>query len=71
MTGTFFSHRNTPLFVLIFYETFLPVNDDYTLIGEYIEYFNTILGEYKVPYLDGTCDYITEDDFDGVQVIHL
>ena len=33
------------------------------------EYFNTTLEEYRVKYLNGTSDYITKCDFDGVQVI--
>ena len=31
-----------------------------------IKYFNTTLEEYKVIYPDGTSDYITKGEFDGV-----
>ena len=36
-----------------------------------IKYFNTVLKEYKVAYPDKTSDYLTIDDFDGIQVILL
>ena len=34
-----------------------------------IEYFNTLLEQYMVKYQDGTDDYITEADIDGVDII--
>ena len=34
-----------------------------------IEYYNTKLKEYKVNYLDNTSDFVSHDDFDGVEVI--
>lgn len=37
-------------------------------VGDIIHY-NTALEEYKVVYPDDTSDYITKNDFDGVQVI--
>ena len=39
-------------------------------IGD-IEYFNTTLEKCKVRYPNGTSDYITKDEFIGVQVILL
>ena len=37
-------------------------------IGD-IKYFNTLLKKYKLVYPDKTSDYLTIDDFDGIQVI--
>ena len=34
-----------------------------------IEYYNAKLKEYKVNYLDNTSDFVSPDDFDGVEVI--
>ena len=34
-------------------------------IGD-INYFNTVLNEYKVAYADKTSDLLTIDDFDGI-----
>ena len=34
-----------------------------------IEYYNAKLKEYKVKYLDNTSDFVSPDDFDGVEVI--
>lgn len=34
-----------------------------------IEYYNTKLKEYKVNYRDDTSDFLSPDDFDGVEVI--
>ena len=39
-------------------------------IGD-IKYFNTVIKEYKVAYPDKTSDYLTIDDFDGIQIILL
>ena len=36
-----------------------------------IKYFNTVLKEYKVAYPVKTSDYLTIDDFDGIQVLLL
>ena len=36
-----------------------------------IEYSSTILEEHKITFSDGTCDCITKDDFEGIQVILL
>ena len=33
------------------------------------EYYNAKLKEYKVNYLDNTSDFVSPDDFDGVEVI--
>ena len=67
-------------FVLIFYETFSPITDEnhswrlqFTQTGDVvtIECFNTTLEEYKVIYPNGIFDYITKDDFGGIQVTLL
>ena len=34
-----------------------------------LKYFNTTPDAYKATYSNGTSNYITKDDFDGVQVI--
>ena len=34
-----------------------------------IEYYNAKLKEYKVNYLDNTSDFVSPDDFDGVEVV--
>ena len=34
-----------------------------------IEYYNTKLKGYKVNYRDDTSDFLSPDDFDGVEVI--
>ena len=68
--------------MFLFFEDFQPQNilifllfsmKDFQsnwFIGD-IEYFNTILEEYKVIYPDETFSHITKYDFYGVQVFLL
>ena len=59
-----FSASKCSYFVLIFDETFLPVNSGRSGdIGD-IEYFNIYLEAQKAKYPNRTSDYITNDGFD-------
>ena len=37
----------------------------------HVKYYNHALGEYKVDFDDGSVDYISPDDIDGIEVIEL
>jgi len=52
------------LSVLIFFDLRLKM-----FLRRSFEYYNTKLKEYKVNYRDDTSDFLSPDDFDGVEVI--
>ena len=56
----FFQGFQPQIFVIVFSETLLLFNT---------EYFNVTLEKHKVVYCDGTSNYLTKRDFDGVPII--
>ena len=66
----FFEGFQTHNVLILFLFSIKTLYENKSFIGD-IKYVNTVLKEYNMAYSDKISDYLTIDDFGGIQVILL